>query len=706
MYPERPAGIAYGGDYSPEQWPREVQEEDVVLMREAGVNLVSLGMFTWALMEPAEGRYEFGWLAEILDRLHAAGVAANLATPTAAPPAWFAAAHPDSLPVTRDGTRIGFGGRQSACSSSPAFRAATARLVRALAERFRDHPAVVMWHVHNEYGAPLGECYCEHSVAAWRDWLRHVYQDLAALNDAWGTTFWGQRYTDWAQIDAPRFNHTVVNPAQRLDYARFSDGEHRAHYVLQRDILKEITPALPVTTNFAGTVNCKSTDLWQWARELDVIANDHYLRAEQRDNHIDLAMSADLARSVAGGRPWMLMEHSAGAVNWQPRNIAKRPGEMRRNSLAHVARGSDSVLFFQFRASRQGAEKFHSGMVPHAGAGSGQWREMVELGADLRRLAGVRGGEVTAEVAIVWDWESYWALELDWRPSADLRFRERMDAYYEALWREHATVDFVHPCADISGYRVVVVPSAYLLTEAAAKNLHRYVEAGGTLLVSYFSGIVDACDAIHPGAYPGALREVLGLSIEEFHPLREHETIAVTYDPADGTGSYGTGSYGTGADGTGSDGNGPDGTGAYEIGPDGAGARETLWEGRIWSERIQLTGARAVHRFAGGPDAGHPAMTRHDLGAGTAWYLATAPVTGLRELLARVLDRAGVTRPRNLPDTLELVRRGRHLFLINHGDEPVTVEGVTGTGVLDGARHAGPVTVAAGAVSVIEEHTP
>ncbi|MFF4618624.1 beta-galactosidase [Nonomuraea jabiensis] len=663
MYPERPAGIAFGGDYNPEQWPREILEEDVALMREAGVNLVSLGLFSWALMEPAEGRYEFGWLDEIVDRLHEAGVAVDLATPTAAPPAWFIRKYPDVLPVTREGTRIGFGGRQSACSSAPAFREATARLVRALGEHYRGHPAVVMWHVHNEYGAPLGECYCEHSVAAWRVWLKATYRDISALNEAWGATFWGQTYTDWAEIDAPRFNHTVVNPAQRLDYARFSDGQHREHYALQRDILRELTPGIPVTTNFAGTVNCKSADLWQWARELDVIANDHYLQAERPDNHIDLAMSADLARSVAGGAPWMLMEHSAGAVNWQPRNIAKRPGEMRRNSLAHVARGSDSVLFFQFRASRFGAEKFHSGMVPHAGTGSEQWREVVRLGADLRRLAGLRGSRVRAEVAVVWDWESYWALELDWRPSVDLTFRERMDAFYEALWREHVTVDFVHPSADISGYRLVVAPSSYLLTEASAKNLHRYVEAGGNLLVSYFSGIVDEHDTIHPGAHPGALRELLGLSIEEFHPLREHETVTLA----------------------------------------GGGTA------RIWSERVHPAGAVAVRDFATGPDAGHPAVTRHDLGAGTAWYLATAPVngpvnepgTGLGELLAQVLDHANVSRPRGLPDTLELVRRGGHVFLINHGDDPVTVEGVTGTSVFDGVRHEGPVTVAPGAVTVI-----
>jgi beta-galactosidase len=265
----------------------------------------------------------------------------------------------------------------------------------------------------------------------------------------------------------------------------------------------------------------------------------------------------------------------------------------------------------------------------------------------------VRGSLVEAEVAIVWDWESYWALELEWRPSVDVRFRERVEAFYEALWREHVTVDFVHPSADISGYRVVVVPSSYLLTEAAGKNLHRYVEAGGHLVVSFFSGIVDENDTIHPGAYPGVLRDVLGLWVEEFHPLPEGRTVRL-----------------------------------------GAGST-----GRIWSERIRPAGARAVQDFADGPDAGHPAVTRHDLGAGTAWYTGTA--LDPRELLRHVLDQAGVERPAGLPDTLERVRRGAHVFLINHGDQPVTVHDVTGTGVLDGSEYHGHVIVPPGGVIVV-----
>ncbi|MEV7805751.1 beta-galactosidase [Microbispora sp. NPDC088329] len=665
-YPVLPEGLAYGGDYNPEQWPEEVWREDVRLMREAGVNLVTVGVFNWGLIEPREGEYDFSRLDRILDLLHSAGVHADLATPTSSPPMWFRRGYPGSRLVDREGHVLGGGSRHSFCPSSPDYAAASERIVAALAARYAGHPALAMWHVHNEYGWANAHCYCPASAEAFRAWLRDMYGDVGALNAAWGTTFWGLTYGSFEEVEPPVAAPVGVLTGLQLDFMRFSVDAHIACFRRERETIRRFSD-LPVTTNFM-IPNCKPMDYWRWAAEVDVVANDHYLDSARAEPHIELAMAADLTRSVAGGRPWMLMEHSTGAVNWQPRNLAKRPGEMRRNTLAHVARGSDSAMFFQWRASRYGAEKFHSAMVPHAGTDSRIWRDVVALGADLRRLAEVRGARVTADVAVVWDWESYWALELEWRPSADLRFRERIEAYYEALWREHVTVDFVHPSADLSPYRLVVAPSSYLLGEAPAKNLHRYVEAGGHLLVSYFSGIVDENDTIHPGPYPGALREVLGVAVEEFHPLRERETVVL--GPSESSES-----------------------------PEGV----TGVTGRIWSERVRLAGARAVREFADGPDAGHPAVTRHDLGAGTAWYVSTAldAEPGLRTLLTEVLDHAGVDRPRGLPDTLELVRRGDHLFLINHADAPVTVPGVTGTGVLDGAAYDGPATVPAGGVVVV-----
>ncbi|MFI7036088.1 beta-galactosidase [Microbispora rosea] len=665
-YPVLPEGLAYGGDYNPEQWPEEVWREDVRLMREAGVNLVTVGVFNWGLIEPQEGEYDFSLLDRILDLLHSAGIYADLATPTSSPPTWFRRRYPGSRLVDREGHVLGGGSRHSFCPSSPDYAAASERVVAALAARYAGHPALAMWHVHNEYGWANAHCYCPTSAEAFRAWLRDRYGDVGALNAAWGTTFWGLTYGAFEEVEPPAAAPVGLLTGLQLDFMRFSADAHIACFRAERETIRRFSD-LPVTTNFM-IPNCKPMDYWRWAAEVDVVANDHYLDSARADPHIELAMAADLTRSVAGGRPWMLMEHSTGAVNWQPRNLAKRPGEMRRNTLAHVARGSDSAMFFQWRASRYGAEKFHSAMLPHAGTDSRIWRDVVALGADLGRLAGVRGARVTAEVAVVWDWESYWALEFEWRPSADLRFRERIEAYYEALWREHVTVDFVHPSADLSPYRLVVAPSSYLLGEGAAKNLHRHVEAGGHLLVSYFSGIVDENDTIHPGAYPGALREVLGVAVEEFHPLREHETVRLRPSKSSGPESSKPGAT-----------------------------------GRIWSERVRLAGARAVHEFADGPDAGHPAVTRHDLGAGSAWYVSTAldAGSGLRDLVAGVLDNAGVSRPRGLPDTLELVRRGDHLFLINHADAPVTVDGVTGTGVLDGAAYDGAATVPAGGVVVV-----
>ena len=519
--------IRFGGDYNPEQWPTEVWAEDVALMQQAGVNLVSVGIFSWAMIEPREGVYDFARLDQVMDLLAGAGIDVDLGTPTAAPPAWFWRAYPQSHPVTRDGVRLGSGSRGMVAPTSPEYRRAATAIADRLAAHYRGHPALAMWHVHNEYGAPIAEDYSDNAVPAFRNWLRQRYLELDRLNAAWGTAFWGQTYGDWDEIDLPRRSASVTNPAQRLDFSRFSSEALLECFRAERDAIRVHTPELPVTTNFMATT-CPSVDLWAWADEVDVVANDHYLVAERPDNHILLAMDADLTRSLARGRPWMLMEHSSSAVNWQPRNLAKGPGELRRNSLSHLARGADAIMFFQFRASRFGAEKFHSAMLPHAGTDSRTWRDVVALGHELDDLAAVRGSAVPASVAILWDWESFWAQDLDWRPSVELGHRERIVAYYTALWRRGITVDFAHPGQDLSGYPLVLAPSLYLCRAQAGAELTDYVRRGGRLLVSYFSGIVDEHDAVHSGGYPGPLREVLGLRVEEFLPFAADERASVT----------------------------------------------------------------------------------------------------------------------------------------------------------------------------------
>ncbi|MDF9810964.1 beta-galactosidase [Streptomyces sp. SPB162] len=662
----RVRGLLYGGDYNPEQWPEEVWQEDVRLMREAGVSMVSVGIFSWALLEPAPGEYDFGWLDRLLDLLHAGGIRVDLGTPTVAPPAWFYAAHPEALPVSREGVRYGFGSRGAICHSSPHYRGAAARITEQLALRYGRHPALALWHVHNEYGVPVSACYCETSVEDFRSWLRARYGTLDALNAAWGTTFWGQRYGDWTHVDAPRLTPTVANPAQQLDYARFSDETIRANFTAERDLLHRLAPGIPVTTNFMTALSqCDSMDYWAWGREADVVSNDHYLMTDGRRTQVNLAMAADLTRSVAGGAPWLLMEHSTSGVSWQTRNPAKRPGEMARNSLSHVARGSEGAMFFQWRQSRFGAEKFHSAMLPHAGTDSRIWREVVALGGDLAALAEIAGTRTVPDAAMVWDWQSWWAQKLEWRPTEDHDARERADTFYEALYDRHLTVDFAHPEADLSGYPLVVVPALYLTTERAGANLRAYVEGGGTLVVSYFSGIVDEHDSVHPGAHPGALRDVLGLTVEEHAPLLAGERVRMA--------------AGDGAE----------------------------LEADVWTEFVVPRGAEPVWTYVDGPAAGHPAVTRHALGAGSAWYVsARLGADALDAVLAAASADAGVGPRDELPRDVEVVRRtgehGSYLFAINHtGAETKVPLESAGTELLTGERAAGLLAVPAGAVRVV-----
>ncbi|GJF30816.1 beta-galactosidase [Kitasatospora sp. NE20-6] len=664
LWPVGLDALAYGGDYNPEQWPEEVWHEDVRLMREAGVTMVSVGIFSWALLETERGVYDFAWLDRLLDLLHEHGIRADLGTPTVVPPAWFYREHPDALPVTREGVRYEFGSRGAICHSSPAYHEASAAITEQLGLRYGSHPAVALWHVHNEYGVPVSACYCDTSAAHFRRWLGDRYTTLKELNEAWGTTFWGQSYSRWEDVRPPRTTPTAGNPGQQLDWARFTSDALLANFVRERDILHRLSPGIPVTTNFMTALSqCESIDYWAWGREVDLVSNDHYLVAEGERNHINLAMSADITRSVAGGRPWLLLEHSTGAVNWQPRNLVKQPGEMARNSLAHVARGSDGAMFFQWRASRYGAEKFHSAMLPHAGTDSRIWREVVELGGSLGSLGDVRGSRVVADAALLWDWQSWWAQKLEWRPSVELDARDQADRWYAAAYDRHLTLDFAHPEDDLSGHPLVLVPALYLMTEAASRNLRRYVEGGGTLAVSYFSGIVDQYDTVHPGAHPGALREVLGLTVEEFAPLRQHQTVRLSGPAGEPTGD-------------------------------------------AWAEFVVPRGAETRWTYTDGPAAGRPAVTRNSLGDGTAWYVSTRlDASGLDAVLALACADAGLPA-RDLPRDVEVVERvgatGRYLFAVNHtgADARIPLPG-GGTELLTGTPVDGHLDVPAGATRVV-----
>ncbi|MDI6942831.1 beta-galactosidase [Microbacterium barkeri] len=639
--------ISYGADYNPEQWPREVWDEDVRLMREAGVDVVSVGIFSWAKIQPAEDTWDFAWLDEVIDLLHANGIGVDLATATASPPPWLTIKHPEVLPVTHHGHILSPGARQHWRPTSPVFRGYALRLVEALAERYRDHPALVAWHVNNELGCHNAWDYSDDAARAFRGWLERRYGTIERLNHAWGTAFWSQQYGSFSEILPPREVDSHPNPTQQLDFKRFSSDALKEHFIAERDLLRRITPDIPITTNFMVMGETQHADYADWAHELDFVSNDHY-RHPGPQSYDELAFSAALVSGISHRRPWFLMEHSTSAVNWQSVNRPKREGELVRDSLTHVAHGADAVCYFQWRQSAAGAEKYHSAMVPHAGPDSRVFRSVVELGATLRRLDDIAGAEaVPAPVAILFDWDSWWGSELDSHPTELLRYRQEALDWWTALRDAGVRVDVVPADVDLSSYRLVIAPVLYAVPAALAETLAAYVEAGGHLVTTYFSGAVNEDDRAWLGGYPGAFRELLGVRVEEFRPLYDGETIRLD------SGAIGT----------------------------------------LWSEPVDLVdpGVEVLARYAESELDGSPAVTRRAVGAGSAAYVSTRlGAEGLGTIVPALLEGAGVES--ELPEALRgraaLTLRGsdgaRFAFVLNRTDDELPLDGVAGAPLLGG----------------------
>jgi beta-galactosidase len=664
------AGISFGGDYNPEQWHEQVQVEDIALMREAGVNFVSVGIFSWGLLEPRPEVFEFDWLDRAMDRLAAAGIRVDLATATASPPTWMSRLYPEALPVDRSGNRFWHGSRQTYCPSSPVYAELSLRLVDRLAQRYAAHPALAMWHVSNELGCHNVHCYCDVSAAAFRAWLQRRYgadqAGLESLNDAWGTVFWSQHYSDWRDVLPPRTTTALGNPTQELDFWRFSSDELLGIYRRERNVLRAVTPDIPVTTNFMTLTHTRGMDYWAWAPEMDIVSTDHYLDGRLARPEVELSWSADLTRGLAGrnaaGSPWLLMEHSTSAVNWQNVNLAKAPGQLMRNSVTHLARGADGIAFFQWRASQAGAEKFHSALLPHAGTNTKVWREVVELGTLLGRLDGVRGTTVRARAAIIFDYDSQWAAGMAALPSALLDYDSEQRRWYGAFWDAGVTLDVIDADADLSSYDVIVVPCLYVCTDTQATRIAEAAQRGAQVVVTYFSGIVDEHDHVRLGGYPGAFSELLGVQVEEFFPLPAGSTVKLD---------------------------------------DGSTAT-------TWTEMLHSRGAKTVASYTDGPVAGVPAVTHHEVGEGGAWYVGTAlEPAGVAQLVIEVCGHAGLAAvAAGVPAGVEVVRRANadrsFLFIMNHTAEPADVP-AEGFDLRHGRLVHGVAHLEPGGVAVIRE---
>jgi beta-galactosidase len=535
-----------------------------------------------------------------------------------------------------------------------------------LATRYAKHPALTMWHVDNEYACHIGECFCDASIAAFREWLKKRYGSLVKLNDAWGTAFWSQIYSDWEEIRPPHKAPSFVNPSQQLDWARFNSDSWIACFNEQKTILRKLTPNIPITTNFMGFH--KTIDYWNFAAQEDVVSNDNYPDTSDPEWMIQAGMVCDLMRSLGDRSPWILMEQSPTNVNWRQRNPTKRPGVMRLGSYQALARGANGIMFFQWRASKAGAEKFHSGMVPHVGTDSRVWREIKGLGNELPKLTPILSSQIKAEIAILLDWESWWALELDSKPSNDIPLMSQVMAYYAPLFKRNITVDFAHPESDLSRYRLVIAPNLYLVNEHAVENINNYVKNGGNLLMSFFSGIVDENEQIRLGGYPAPFREMLGIAVEEFAPYTE--TQSNSFRTNDGK----------------------------------------QFKSNLWSDIIQLKGAEAVVAvFEDDYYAGKPAVTQNIFGKGTAFYVGTAPdAPGMDWLIKYVCDTLEIKAVvPNIPAGVELMKRTNGniswLFALNHSAERVNIPlEKNGRDLLTGSQLKGSISLEPTDVAIIQ----
>lgn len=672
---ENGRGIAFGGDYNPDQWSEETWDDDVRLMKKAGVNTVALAIFSWDRIQPQENRWDFGWLDRIIDKLGKAGIATDLASATATAPLWLYEKHPEVLPRDKYGHQVNAGSRQSWSPTSPVFKEYALTLCRKLAERYGSNPYVTAWHMGNEYGWNNREDYSDNALEAFRAWCRRKYGTIDALNQAWGTTFWGQEMNSFDEVLIPRFMgaDSMVNPGQKLDFERFGNDMLLDFYKAERDAIAEICPDKPFTTNFMVSTDQCCMDYADWANEVNFVSNDHYFH-EGGEMHLDeLACSDALMDSFALGKPWYVMEHSTSAVQWKPLNMRKRKGETVRDSLAHVAMGADAINFFQWRASAFGAESFHSAMVPHAGEDTKLFRQVCELGETLRTLAdaGVQGSELErSDTAILFSAESEWATRSETLPSMKLNHWHDVRDWYRAFLDAGTRADIMPLKYDWSDYKTVVLPTVLMLSAVDTRRLADFAAAGGRVVVGYATGLIDENFHTWLGGYPGAgnglLRDMLGIRGEEFNIL------------------------GSGVEGE------PE---AIRLGAGGEVALEdaAALNGattRLWQNDVTVTGDRTqVLAMYAGEEAdeweldGMAAVTRNPYGAGEAYFVGCdLDVADLTKLIRTYLAAPAQSQQSQAnTDVLHTVRKSADAafdFYLPRGKKEVELQGVEGEPVV------------------------
>ncbi|WP_208586538.1 beta-galactosidase [Gracilibacillus suaedae] len=667
MIHEKLPKIWYGGDYNPEQWDEETVTEDIRMFKLAGIDVATVNVFSWALNQPDENTYDFTWLDETIDRLYQNGVYICLATSTAAHPAWMAKHYPDVRRVDFEGRKRLFGGRHNSCPNSPTYRKYAERIADKLAERYKDHPAVLIWHVSNEYG---GYCYCENCQKTFRVWLKDKYGTLDVVNKAWNTRFWGHTFYEWDEIVAPNGLSEEWQGGQNtnfqgisLDYRRFQSDSLLDVFKLERDALKKHTPDLAVTTNLMGLY--PELDYFKWGKEMDVVSWDNYPSIDTPESMT--AMTHDLMRGLRSGQPFMLMEQTPSQQNWQPYNALKRPGVMRLWSYQAVAHGADTVMFFQLRRSRGATEKYHGAVIEHVGHEHTRvFRESAELGKELTQLEDkIIDSRVNARVAIVFDWENRWAIQLSSGPSIALDYVKEVHKYYDAFYQRNIPVDMISVEEDLSDYDIVIAPVLYMVKEGHADRLKQFVAKGGTFVTTFFSGIVNENDLVTLGGYPGELRDLVGIWAEEIDALEPSNYNEIVMQ--DKVGSL---------------------SGEYKC--------------NILFDLIHAEGADVLATYGSDFYKGMPVLTKNQYGEGHAYYIASSPdQVFVQDFVDTITADKNIQGELDSAQGVEVIARNKAdekiLFVMNHNNKPASFHTgeETYTNLLTGEKYTGETEIKA-----------
>jgi len=646
MIHEKLKKIAFGGDYNPEQWPEEIWKEDMRMTKLADMDIMTINVFAWAILQPNEETYDFSLLDQVMDMLDQENMNVCLATSTAVHPAWMAAKYEDVLRVDFDGRKRKFGLRHNSCPNSPTYQMYSTRLAEKLAERYQNHPALVLWHVSNEYG---GDCYCDNCAKAFRVWLKNKYQTLAEVNRVWNTSFWGHTFYDWDEIVLPNnlsehlgsYDYTAFQGIS-LDYRRFNSDSMLECYKMEYEAIKKFTPDIMVTINLMGAY--KQLDYKKWADYMDIISWDSYPSVDSPISQE--AMKHDLMRGLKQGNPFMLMEQTPSVTNWQPYNALKRPGVMRLWSYQAIAHGADTVMFFQIRRSIGACEKFHGALIDHVGHEHTRvFRECEELGHELTELGDrIVDSRIQAKAAIVFDWDNWWAVELSSGPSRDLNYFDEVCKYYQAFYEQNIQVDMIGVDDPLDQYSLVIAPVLYMTKKGYAQKIEDFTAAGGTFVTTFFSGIVDEHDLVITGGYPGQLRKVLGIWVEEIDALPPGQSNEIVMQENSSLGNR-------------------------------------RYSCSLLCDILHTEGAEVMAVYGKDFYQGTPSVTRHSFGKGSAWYIASSPDQSFLEDLINAICKESGIRPvlgEPAPKGVEVTKRIKHeeelIFILNHNEKEETIK--------------------------------